>query len=231
VHMSRDLSRELVLVDPALGDLVRARLAEPRDTLARVDALIQTSRMASLTRLSMEEPARRAAHIPTLRRTSRRGKPKAVRLAGATVAGMLVIALLVGVRVDLNGNPAGADTTVIDEVAVPVVPKAPSPGAGAGSQPRGGRSPRQPNQPEPQRFAWAPAPGASAYHIELFRGSSKVFEADTKKPAITIPAHWTFGGRTRSLEPAEYRWNVWPVFSGGRAARAIVQAKLAIPSR
>lgn len=228
--MSRDVSPELVLVDPTLGDHARTQLADPKDTLARVDALIQASRLASLARLSMEEPTRRAPHvIRTARRISTIEQSKSVLLAGATVAGMLVIALVVGVHVDLSGTPAGADTTVIDEVAVPLLPQAPNPGAG--SHPRAGRSPRQPNQPEPQRFAWAPVRGVSAYHIELFRGSSKVFEADTRQPAITIPARWAFGGRTRSLQPGDYRWNVWPVFSGGRAARAIVQAKLAIPSR
>ena len=253
LHMSHDVSPELVLVDPALADHALSRLTDPQDTLARVDALVQTSRMASLARLGMEQPASRAPDvIQTARRISRIELPKSAMLAGATVAGMLVMALLVGVRVNLGGAPAGADTAATAEVAVPLVSQ-PNPGAkpqpggsraprrpavplvpraqnpGAKSRPRGGQAPRQP-QPEPQRFAWAPAAGASAYHIELFRGSSKVFEADTKQPAITIPAQWRFGGRKRSLEPADYRWNVWPMFSGRRAARAIVQARLAIPA-
>ncbi len=89
---------------------------------------------------------------------------------------------------------------------------------------------RAKHRPEPQRFAWAPVADASAYHVELFRGSAKVFEAETTQPAITIPAQWTFGERTHSLEPADYRWIVWPVRSGVRAARAVVQAKLTIPA-
>jgi len=83
----------------------------------------------------------------------------------------------------------------------------------------------------PQRFAWAPSVGASRYHVELFRNSSKVFEADTENPALTIPARWIVDGRERSFEPGEYRWYVWPVTSGIRASKAIVQAKLVIPAR
>lgn len=175
----------------------------------------------------MEKPPRRAPiAIETARRVSRLPEAKSALLASATVAVMLVVAFLVGIRVDLSGNPADADTAAIDEAPVPHFPQTPS--EGVEKRPRPGRS-RSRSRPEPQRFAWAPAPGASGYHLELFRGSSKVFEADTKRPAITIPAHWTFGGQTRSLEPAEYRWNVWPVFAGGRAARAIVQARLVVP--
>lgn len=149
--------------------------------------------------------------------------------AGGVGAGTLVVALLVGVRVDLRGTPAGADTTVIATVPVQSAPEAPS--GGKAAKPAASVLPRPGTRPEPRRFAWAPTAGASAYHVELFVGSSRVFEADTKRPTLTIPARWKSGGRTRSLQPAEYRWYVWSVFSGQRAAEAIVQAKLTIPAR
>ena len=41
------ITPELALVDPVLAELARSRLAEPDDTLARVGALVQTSRIAS----------------------------------------------------------------------------------------------------------------------------------------------------------------------------------------
>ena len=130
----------------------------------------------------------------------------------------------------MAGNPAGADTTVIDEVPALSVPNTPTGPTKTKTKTEPASVPPRPAiKPEPQRFAWAPAPDASAYHVELFVGSSRVFEADTKRPALTIPVRWKFGGRSRSLEHGEYRWYVWPVFSGQRAARAIVQAKLTIP--
>lgn len=251
------VSPELVLVDPALGDRVQARLPQPDDTLARVDSLVHASRRASLARRSMEPPRR--LERQRVERTRRRSRPtRSAALAGGVAAGTLVVALLLGVRIDLAGNPAGADTTVIDTVPAVTIPEAPDPGPAPQPQPDPDPQPepepepksapprpaaprpavKPPNRvvkparkPEPQRFAWAPVPNASGYHVELFLGSSRVFEADTSRPTLTIPARWRFGGRSRSLEHGDYRWYVWPVLGGQRAARAIVQARLDIPAR
>jgi len=222
------VSPELVLVDPILAERSRSRLPDPGDTLARVDAFVLTSRMASVARRSTDlaagsnpDPA-----APT-RRTSRIGQRRTAVLAGGMAAGALLFALLVGVRVDLGGTPAEADTTVIGQLPAPSVPSTPS--AGAQTAPKPSRPPREAS-PAPQRFAWAPIPSASAYHIELFRGSSKVFEGETKQAAMTIPARWTFAQRRQTLEPGNYRWYVWPLVSGRRAATAIVQARLTVPA-
>jgi hypothetical protein len=77
----------------------------------------------------------------------------------------------------------------------------------------------------------SPTEGASGYHVELFRGTSRVFAEDTKRPEIVIPAKWTLGGRKFRLEPVAYRWYVWPVVSGRRASRAVVQARLVVRDR
>jgi hypothetical protein len=87
--------------------------------------------------------------------------------------------------------------------------------------------------PEPvvqtRRFAWAPVPRATSYHVEFFRGSTRVFSASTTRAEIAIPKRWRFRGRAQSLEPGDYRWYVWPVFRGsGRAAAASVQARLRV---
>lgn len=232
------VSPELVLVDPVLAERVQARLPQPDDTLARVDSLVQASRRVALAQRSTEIPRRPDRQLvePT-RRIARRRQGRSAALAGGVAAGTLVIALMLGVRVDLAGNPAGADTTVLDKPPILSAPAAPSspPKVPPKPQPKPKPVPSRPAKsaitPEPQRFAWAPDPDASGYHVELFRDSSRVFDADTKRPALTIPAHWRFGGRSRSLEPGDYRWYVWPVFAGQRAARAIVQAKLTIPPR
>jgi hypothetical protein len=70
--------------------------------------------------------------------------------------------------------------------------------------------------------------GAGGYHVEFFLGSKKVFAADTERPEIALPPRWRFGGVERTLVPGDYRWYVWPVVSGRRAAEAVVQARLAV---
>ena len=225
------VSPELVLVDPVLASTARSRLREPDDTLARVETLVEVSRRASLARRSADAVRRPVTQVVEPARPMTRTRPRrSAALAGAVAAGALATALLIGVRIELGGTPAGADTTVVDRAPVTSVPVAPNDGVETQPAPDPVR-PRPANKPSPQRFAWAPTAGASSYHVELFLGSSRVFEADTKRPTLTIPARWEFGGRTRSLEPGDYRWYVWPVRSGQRAAEAIVQARLAIPPR
>jgi hypothetical protein len=82
---------------------------------------------------------------------------------------------------------------------------------------------------EPRQLAWAPVPGAGSYHVELYRGSSRIFAADTVRPAVIVPAQWTEGGHVHRLEPGTLRWYVWPVVDGGRSTVAVVQATLTIP--
>ena len=82
---------------------------------------------------------------------------------------------------------------------------------------------------EPRRFAWAPVDGATRYHVELFRGSERVLARETVRPTLELGTSWRHEGRVVRLTPGQYRWYVWPVTSGGRATKAIVQARLAIP--
>jgi hypothetical protein len=82
---------------------------------------------------------------------------------------------------------------------------------------------------EPRRFAWAPVDGAVAYHVELFRGSDRVFARDTSEPVLELGPTWRHEGKTVALTPGTYRWYVWPVTKSGRATQAVVQAKLTVP--
>ena len=220
---------ELALVDPMLAEYARSRLGEPGDTLARVDAYVQASRMASLARRSLEATPQPSREIESTGGVSRvRRRWHAGLLAGAGVCCTVVVALLGGVRVGFHSSPAGAER---------------APVANAPSTTNAGTSPVEtmavsqslPWRPKltkavRQRFAWAPVRGASAYHMELFRDSSKVFETDTRHPAVTVPARWKLRGRTTTLEPGDYRWYVWPVVSRRRSGTAIVQARLTVPS-
>jgi hypothetical protein len=231
------ISPELVLVDPVAAEYARTWHPGPGDTLQRIEKLVEARRLAATRRgqthvatsapaVSRERPGRHVAH--------RRSRSSI--LAGAVIAGIAGTALLVGVRVDVNGNRAGADTIVAPQPTTPIVvpPKHPT-------KPRAGRPAKPPASrpgttgrasaaapPAPRRFAWAPAQGASAYHVELFRGDTRVFAADTQKPQIAVPAHWTLNGRRHALNPGEYRWFVWPVVSGLRASSATVQATLTV---
>jgi hypothetical protein len=72
--------------------------------------------------------------------------------------------------------------------------------------------------------------GASRYRVEIHRGSTRIFWRETKKPEVTVPRAWTLEGRQQVLRPGEYRWYVWPIVSGRRSTRAVVQASLSIPA-
>jgi hypothetical protein len=80
-----------------------------------------------------------------------------------------------------------------------------------------------------RRFAWAPVEDAVGYRFELFRGDRQVLETRTSQPAYELAGSWRHNGQTESLASGEYRWYVWPIFSSGPAAQAVVQAKLSIP--
>ena len=82
---------------------------------------------------------------------------------------------------------------------------------------------------QPRRFAWAPVTGATGYHVELFRGSDRVYSSDTKQPVLELGQSWRYNGRPMTLTDGTYRWYVWPITAGGRAAQAVVQARLTVP--
>ncbi|CAN5185279.1 hypothetical protein BH20ACT13_BH20ACT13_20620 [soil metagenome] len=222
------VSPELVLVDPVLADWARSQLGVASDTLAYVDVLVDASRRASLARRSMDLPARRFPDESESKNRLSRGRLRSAGVAGG-VACALAVALL-AVQVKLPGTSAETDNAASEAPAAQSLPKTSNADEEPVVQPRADPTPPA-TRPQPQRFAWAPAPGATAYHVELFRGSAKVFEADTQHSAMTIPARWTFDRRKHHLGPGDYRWYVWPLVSGRRAARAIVQAKLVISNR
>jgi hypothetical protein len=119
-------------------------------------------------------------------------------------------------------TPEPSPTTDPGDDQPPTSPQAETP------PPTTSRSPRPQAVPGPRTFAWAPVPNATAYHVELFRKGKRIFAVNTTRPRATVPASWTFEGRKYRLEPAEYRWFVWPVVSGRRLARAVVQARLVV---
>ena len=199
------ISPELALVDPVLATEARARLADPGALVSR-----DAARAAVPFR-----PIRHTSDSSVRRReTSRR---VLVGVAGVTV----LVLLLFDVRVEVGQRQASAE---------PQTPQT-APAIAPTSKPRtAGARPTQRAQPKPleRKFAWAPVAGATAYHVEFFRGPNRVFVQDTTDPDITVPARWTYRGNSRSFRPGEYRWYVWPIVSGLRQSRAAVQSTVTI---
>jgi hypothetical protein len=80
------------------------------------------------------------------------------------------------------------------------------------------------------KLAWAPAAGATAYDIDLLRGSKRVFHVRTPEASIVIAVRTGPNGPAGSLPAGQYEWIVWPIVNGKRAAQAIVRSPLKLPS-
>jgi hypothetical protein len=209
------LSPELALVDPRLDAWARSRLPDPPDALARrLVAAPVVPAAVSVTAIEMPE-------VPAWELPSRRRRGRLLFVPGvlaAAIAGLL----LADVDVQVGRTPATAHEA--PRVVAPTVASATVDQAPVSTRPL-------PTAPLPRRFTWAPAKRASGYDVELFRGSERVFVAETDAPAVEIPSTWTHAGRRRTLEPGTYRWYVWPVTRSGRSARAIVQANFVVEAR
>jgi len=227
-------SPELVLIDDDLAHRARDALVVPEGTLARLERENSLRRLLAYEAASgmdvLDDAAPTWHRLPQAGPVARR-KPKLA--VACTTVGALVAALLLGVQVDLRGTPAGADAIAPEtprtldslrvEAGVPErTPKSKKPG----------RPKSRPSRADPEvglrRFAWAPVPGASSYHVEFFRGDSLVYSSDTVFPHLTLPSNWTLDGRRHKLSAGVYRWNVWPVVSRVRRAEATVQAELVV---
>ena len=193
-------SPELVLVDPDLGALARARLPDAPTVRLGWTPLPQ-------------RPAVATTRVDRAQRVARHGRPSDERrlLVGCAVVTALVL-LLVDLHVGTGNSPATRTTP-------------PSPAALPGSGPGPAKTPSRPIE---RRFVWASAPNASGYHVEFFRASRRVFVRDTTEPEVVVPASWTYAGSRRTLRAGEYTWYVWPIFRGRRASGATVQATVSI---
>jgi len=233
VWNAQHVSPELALVDPALAEQARSRLPQPDDTLARTALLVRGHRLA-VSRSGALAVGELETIGPALQRRGRIPPRRFAMLAGSLSVSAFIVALLVGVRVDLQGNPAGADTTAIGKPPT-VTPSVAAPGGLPSPQERQRNTPSRSRRLAPalkrdvaRRLVWAPVAGVSGYHVELFRGSALVFSADTRQPDISIPEKWSHGGRSQTLEPGEYRWYVWTVREGQRVSAAVVQSTLVV---
>jgi len=215
------LSPELALVDPSLRAAAQQeRIADVADRVPRMVSTAVPPLTVGHERFITLARAVEAVDWPEPSSRDRRSRSwrLVVAVASVTILGLL----LVDVRVPLERTPAagrasaigmsGAGDAATAQVAQPR--RSPTPEIRVGSQSR--------------RFAWAPIDNASGYHVEFFRGPLRVLARNTSESQITIPAHWRVDRRRESFVPGDYRWYVWPIMSGQRASRAIVQAELAV---
>ena len=214
------VSPELALVDPELAASARAYLPELGATPPKSGPSVRApvdddiSRALSNAALGMDDEFVKSV-------ASVRSWQVLIGVAAVTILSLL----LFDVRVQVGKTPASAETRQELPSATSTLSHAPR--AAVPSREHEG-SVEGATKTRARRFAWAPVPSASGYHIEFFKGTVRAFSANTTRPELTVPALWKGGRRTRSLLPGEYRWYVWPVISGRRTSQAIVQAKLVV---
>jgi hypothetical protein len=65
-------------------------------------------------------------------------------------------------------------------------------------------------------LTWPGVPGATFYDVILSRDGKRVLDLWPATPRVTLPKHWTFGGKRFALAAGGYRWFVYPA-TGTRA--------------
>lgn len=256
------ITPELVLVDPDLGDRARRllpdydtwearasllgsgvpgrreqpRVEDAQDPAAGVAPVAEpVDALPAEPVLAPESPPLPVGDEPT---PSRRRARRTRIFYGASLA---VLAGLVAVLGWIVVRAPGAERDVRPETRASF-PSAPStvestPGPATSppptDRPKRASEPPVPSGHPPRAFGWVPVKNASVYLVEVFRGTRKIFEARTARARVTVPVHWTYGGRRFTLAPGRYRWTVRPGFGVPRRARfdkPIVQARLVVAS-
>jgi hypothetical protein len=84
--------------------------------------------------------------------------------------------------------------------------------------------------PAARSFAWAPASGATAYHVEIRRGNRIVYSTRTRTTHISVRLR-TVVQKAAPLRPGTYRWYVWPLLGHERRRGAAVVATTFVVER
>jgi hypothetical protein len=112
-------------------------------------------------------------------------------------------------------------TTPVPTVAAPAAPTSPT--STRTSKAAAAR-------PAARTFAWAPASGAAAYHVEIRRGNRIVYSTRTRATRISVRLR-TAGAKAAPLRPGTYRWYVWPLLGHARRRGAAVVATTFVVER
>jgi hypothetical protein len=104
---------------------------------------------------------------------------------------------------DQAGNPSQARTVL-------ALPKVVSLGKKIGYTPRTAGTPI---------LTWPTKPGASYYHVQLFRNGKRILAAWPLTTQLGLRPSWRWAGRRYRLTAAHYTWFVWAGFGTRAAAR------------
>jgi hypothetical protein len=80
---------------------------------------------------------------------------------------------------------------------------------------------------------WAQKRGAAYYHVQLFRGSKRIFASWPLTHHLGLPGVWRWAGHRHRLAPGRYRWYVWEGLGPRSFARyrTIGSAQFIVPKR
>jgi hypothetical protein len=80
---------------------------------------------------------------------------------------------------------------------------------------------------------WDAVRRASYYHVQLFRGSKRIFAVWPVKNELGLPAAWKWSGHRYRLSPGRYRWYVWAGLGRRSFAhyKAVGSARFIVPRR
>ena len=80
---------------------------------------------------------------------------------------------------------------------------------------------------------WGPMAGADYFHVQLFRGSTRILAAWPSKRQLGLASSWKWAGHRYTLSPGRYRWFVWGGLGKRSFARyrAMGSARFIVPSR
>jgi hypothetical protein len=256
------LSPELVLVDPDLGRRARQRLRDETGQPERERQLASTSARPAVAVASAVpgggnrlRPTRATGETQTIhgrgwRRILHRAITLAVVVAGIALVAGVVVASPSEIESWLSSDerpaarpmsPSEREGPSSSHAATPAPPAqgaatrtktqtAPAASSRTAQRPQKGKSSRSGQRT--RAFGWGPAPGASLYIVDFYRGRKLIYEGRVSKPRLMLPEQWRFRGRRYRLSPGRYRWDVRAVLRSrpnGRAARVVVRATLRIP--
>jgi hypothetical protein len=80
---------------------------------------------------------------------------------------------------------------------------------------------------------WEAKRGAAYYHVQLYRGSKRIFASWPAKNELGLPAVWRWAGHRHRLAPGRYHWYVWEGLGARSFARyrTIGSAQFIVPKR
>ena len=94
-----------------------------------------------------------------------------------------------------------------------------------------GKMPYTPRAAPNPILRWGRSRHASYYHVQLFRGSKRIYATWPPKNQLGLPSAWRWSGHRYRLAPGRYRWYVWAGLGKRSFAhyRAVGSAQFIVP--